>query len=46
MVSSFKPKNNYGFLSITDNIENESLYVGNVVALKGLIRFAKYMNKK
>lgn len=27
MISSFKPKNNYGFLSITDNIENESLYV-------------------
>ena len=27
MVSSFKLKNNFGFLSITDNIANESLYV-------------------
>ena len=27
MISSLKIKTNYGFLSITDNIENESLYV-------------------
>lgn len=27
MISSFKIKTNYGFLSITDNIANESLYV-------------------